>query len=61
MIRRACGAQSPAALGIRGGRRRLPVDPHQGPVRAEGMLKFAFFHDPDGNELYLAEPARRAG
>jgi hypothetical protein len=28
------------------------------PMRAERMLKPAFFHDPDGNELYLAEPAR---
>ncbi|HEY6277751.1 MAG TPA: VOC family protein [Streptosporangiaceae bacterium] len=32
--------------------------PFAGPVRAERMLKLAFFHDPDGNELYLAEPAR---
>jgi catechol 2,3-dioxygenase-like lactoylglutathione lyase family enzyme len=32
-----------------------------GPVRAERMLKLAFFHDPDGNELYLAEPARWGG
>ncbi len=29
-----------------------------GPVRDEGMLKLAFFVDPDGNELYLAEMGR---
>lgn len=27
----------------------------QGPVGEEGMLKLAFFADPDGNQLYLAE------
>jgi catechol 2,3-dioxygenase-like lactoylglutathione lyase family enzyme len=26
-----------------------------GPVGDEGMLKLAFFSDPDGNDLYLAE------
>jgi len=26
-------------------------------VRIERGLGLAFFHDPDGNELYLAEPA----
>jgi catechol 2,3-dioxygenase-like lactoylglutathione lyase family enzyme len=35
--------------------------PFVGPVRAERMLKLAFFHDPDGNELYLAEPVRWDG
>jgi catechol 2,3-dioxygenase-like lactoylglutathione lyase family enzyme len=27
-----------------------------GPVVAEGALRLAFFTDPDGNELYLAQP-----
>jgi hypothetical protein len=27
-----------------------------GPVVDEGQLKLAFFSDPDGNGLYLAEP-----
>jgi catechol 2,3-dioxygenase-like lactoylglutathione lyase family enzyme len=27
----------------------------RGPIVDEGMLKLAFFTDPDGNELYLAE------
>jgi len=31
----------------------------RGPVVDDGQLKLAFFTDPDGNELYLAEPARR--
>jgi catechol 2,3-dioxygenase-like lactoylglutathione lyase family enzyme len=30
-----------------------------GPVVDDGQLKLAFFTDPDGNELYLAEPPRR--
>jgi catechol 2,3-dioxygenase-like lactoylglutathione lyase family enzyme len=30
----------------------------RGPVTDEGSLKLAFFADPDGNELYLAEPPR---
>jgi catechol 2,3-dioxygenase-like lactoylglutathione lyase family enzyme len=29
----------------------------RGPVVDDGQLKLAFFSDPDGNELYLAEPA----
>jgi catechol 2,3-dioxygenase-like lactoylglutathione lyase family enzyme len=29
-----------------------------GPVRADGPVKLAFFGDPDGNALYLAENAR---
>ncbi len=29
-----------------------------GPVVDEGQLKLAFFTDPDGNELYLAELGR---
>jgi hypothetical protein len=28
----------------------------QGPVRQDGAVKLAFFADPDGNALYLAEP-----
>jgi catechol 2,3-dioxygenase-like lactoylglutathione lyase family enzyme len=27
-----------------------------GPVREDGAVKLAFFADPDGNALYLAEP-----
>ena len=27
-----------------------------GPVREDGAVKLAFFADPDGNSLYLAEP-----
>jgi catechol 2,3-dioxygenase-like lactoylglutathione lyase family enzyme len=30
----------------------------RGPVVDEGFLKLAFFSDPDGNELYLAESSR---
>jgi hypothetical protein len=30
----------------------------RGPVVDQGQLKLAFFTDPDGNELYLAEPKR---
>jgi catechol 2,3-dioxygenase-like lactoylglutathione lyase family enzyme len=30
----------------------------RGPVIDEGMLKLAFFTDPDGNGLYLAEQTR---
>ncbi|HEY6422796.1 MAG TPA: VOC family protein [Pseudonocardiaceae bacterium] len=30
----------------------------RGPVVDEGYLKFVYFTDPDGNELYLAETAR---
>jgi hypothetical protein len=30
----------------------------QGPVVDEGQLKLAFFTDPDGNQLYLAELGR---
>ena len=30
----------------------------RGPVDEEGALKLAFFTDPDGNELYLAELSR---
>jgi catechol 2,3-dioxygenase-like lactoylglutathione lyase family enzyme len=29
-----------------------------GPVRADGPVKLAFFGDPDGNALYLAENAK---
>ena len=29
-----------------------------GPVVDEGQLKLAFFTDPDGNGLYLAQPGR---
>ena len=29
-----------------------------GPVEDEGRLKLAYFTDPDGNELYLAEARR---
>jgi catechol 2,3-dioxygenase-like lactoylglutathione lyase family enzyme len=29
------------------------------PAVDDGQLKLAFFTDPDGNELYIAEPARR--
>jgi hypothetical protein len=31
----------------------------EGPVRDEGTLKIAFFVDPDGNPLYLAQPCAR--
>ncbi len=27
-----------------------------GPVKGDGAVKLAFFGDPDGNTLYLAEP-----
>ena len=30
----------------------------RGPVADEGQLKIAYFTDPDGNGLYLAEPTR---
>ena len=30
----------------------------RGPVDEEGSLRLAFFTDPDGNELYLAELSR---
>jgi catechol 2,3-dioxygenase-like lactoylglutathione lyase family enzyme len=29
-----------------------------GPVKEDGAVKLAFFADPDGNALYLAEPRR---
>ena len=31
----------------------------EGPVRDDGSLKIAFFVDPDGNVLYLAQPGAR--
>ena len=33
----------------------------EGPVMGEGGLALAFFSDPDGNPLYLAETAAQAG
>ena len=31
----------------------------RGPVKDDGSVKLAFFGDPDGNDLYLCEVARR--
>ena len=39
------------------GLQRLGVE-FRGPVGDEGRLKLAYFADPDGNELYLAEAGR---
>jgi catechol 2,3-dioxygenase-like lactoylglutathione lyase family enzyme len=31
------------------------LDSGPGPVRNDGPVKLAFFHDPDGNVLYLCQ------
>jgi len=32
-----------------------------GPIVDDGPVRLAFFHDPDGNELYLSEVVHAAG